>query len=46
MSNKLDQILKAVPAIIIWELWMRINTIKHGNVITYGSISVNWQYIN
>ncbi|KAH0651617.1 hypothetical protein KY285_031747 [Solanum tuberosum] len=38
MSHKLDQILKAVPAIIMWELWKRRNAIKHGKMITYNSM--------
>ncbi|WMV24639.1 hypothetical protein MTR67_018024 [Solanum verrucosum] len=30
MSNKLDQILKAIPAIIMWELWKRRNAPRDG----------------
>ncbi|KAH0761002.1 hypothetical protein KY290_017075 [Solanum tuberosum] len=39
ISNKLGQILKAVPTIIMWELWRRRNDIKYGNETSY-----NWMY--
>ncbi|KAH0679660.1 hypothetical protein KY284_020745 [Solanum tuberosum] len=35
LSSKLDQILKAVPAILIWELWKRKNAIRHGQKTSY-----------
>lgn len=34
-TNKLQQILKAVPSVIIWELWKRRNARRHGNEVTY-----------
>ena len=39
MSTKLDQILKAVPAIIMWELWKRRNAKRHRK-----DISFNYMY--
>ncbi|XP_049388499.1 uncharacterized protein LOC125852859 [Solanum stenotomum] len=32
---KLQQILKAMPAIIMWELWKRRNARRHGREVTY-----------
>ncbi|KAH0696111.1 hypothetical protein KY285_012930 [Solanum tuberosum] len=36
-SNKLEQVLKAVPAVLMWELWKRRNARRHGNEYSY-----NW----
>uniref|UniRef100_M1AL57 RNase H family protein n=1 Tax=Solanum tuberosum TaxID=4113 RepID=M1AL57_SOLTU len=38
-SNKLEQIMKAVPTIIIWELWKRRNARRHGKKSSY-----NWMF--
>ncbi|WMV25650.1 hypothetical protein MTR67_019035 [Solanum verrucosum] len=34
-SNKLEQVLKVIPAIIMWELWKRRNSFKHGMETSY-----------
>ncbi|WMV14216.1 hypothetical protein MTR67_007601 [Solanum verrucosum] len=36
-SNKLEQVLKAVPIVLMWELWKRRNARRHGNEYSY-----NW----
>ncbi|KAK4736469.1 hypothetical protein R3W88_000166 [Solanum pinnatisectum] len=41
MSTKLDQILKAIPAIIMWELWKRRNAKRHKKEISYQYIKGN-----
>ncbi|KAK4721356.1 hypothetical protein R3W88_011589 [Solanum pinnatisectum] len=33
-NNKLRQVYRAIPALIIWELWKRRNTRKHGGDTT------------
>ncbi|XP_059289519.1 uncharacterized protein LOC132043051 [Lycium ferocissimum] len=34
-SHKLHTIFQAIPAIILWEIWKRRNSIKHGRNTTY-----------
>ncbi|KAK4723899.1 hypothetical protein R3W88_026678 [Solanum pinnatisectum] len=34
-NNKLDQVLKAVPAVLIWELWNRRNAKRHGKEYSF-----------
>ncbi|KAK4729596.1 hypothetical protein R3W88_022584 [Solanum pinnatisectum] len=34
-TNKLERILRAIPEIIMWELWKRRNAIRHGKKISF-----------
>lgn len=43
MSNKLELILKAVPTIIMWELWKRRNVVRNGKEIACSSM--HYQYL-
>ncbi|KAH0633247.1 hypothetical protein KY284_036033 [Solanum tuberosum] len=40
-SSKLEHILKAIPAIIMWELWKRRNARRYGKEVTYNRIKGN-----
>lgn len=45
---RLQLIFQALPAVIIWELWKRKNSFKHGEVVTISShlSSVNFLTID
>ncbi|KAG5599374.1 hypothetical protein H5410_030744, partial [Solanum commersonii] len=37
-STKVQQILQVVPAVIMWKLWKRRNSYKHGNEASYTNL--------
>ncbi|XP_049396567.1 uncharacterized protein LOC125860610 [Solanum stenotomum] len=43
--NKLQQILKVVPAVIMWELWKRRNSYRYGKEVTYNNMYYQCQLI-
>lgn len=40
-TPKMETLCRAVPAMIMWSLWRRINTIKYGGMVTYNELI--WQ---
>lgn len=44
-STKVQQILQAVPAVIMWELWKRRNSYKHGKEVSYTNLYYQCQLI-